>query len=309
MRPVPARTYLVVVPSQSKPWVSPVWLVLGGIASVQAGAAIAKGLFDEVTPTTMVWLRLATSAILLTLIARPRVRGRTRQDWLVAVAFGATLGAMNWAIYQSFARIPLGIAVAIEVLGPLAVVLAGARRALDLVWLAAAVVGLGLLLPWRAVAEPLDPLDPLGLAFAAGAAATWALYIVFGKRVSTSGPDVVFWGMLVAAAVTLPTGVREAGPALLLPSVLVTGLAVAALSSALPYTLEMFALRRLPAHVFGVLVSASPAVAALAGWLVLGERLQPVQGLAIGLISVAVAGSTLAAASRHRREAGGGPLR
>ncbi len=269
-------------------------LAVGGALAVQyLGASFAKHLFAVVGPAGVTTLRTVLAAALLLLLLRPSRRPRGRKALIDIACYGAMLGLMNLLIYQAFARIPLGIAVAIEVLGPLAVVLAGARRWLDLVWLAAALIGLGLLLPLRASAEPLDPV---GLLCAAGAAATWALYIVFGKRVSASGTDVVFWGMLVAAVVTLPPGVIEAGRSLLLPSVILTGLAVAALSSALPYTLEMYALRRLPAHVFGVMVSASPAVAALIGFLVLGERLQVIQWLAIALIVFAVAGSTLAAA-------------
>lgn len=273
--------------------------IFGALAVQYVGAGFAKQLFAQVGPAGVTALRTTLAALLLLVILRPsrRPRGRAVVD---IACYGAMLGLMNLLIYQAIARIPIGIAVAIEVLGPLAVVLAGARRVMDLIWLAAALIGLALLLPLHGAAEPLDPL---GLACAAGAAATWALYIVFGKRVSTrGGAETVFWGMVVAGLVTLPFGLIEAGTSLLLPTVLVTGLAVAALSSALPYTLEMVALRRLPAHVFGVLVSASPAVAALAGWIVLGERLTALQGLAIVLIVVAVAGSTLAAARCGRRD-------
>ena len=270
--------------------------VFGALASQYLGASWAKQLFEIVGPAGMTALRVVLAAVLLWLMRRPRWQALRRDQVIDLVCYGAMLGLMNLLIYQAIARIPIGIAVAIEVLGPLAVALAGTRRALDLLWLGAALLGLYLLLPLRQVAEPLDPA---GLACAFGAAATWALYIVFGKRVSGSvGADAVFWGMVVATIVTLPAGIAEAGTQLLTPKVLLIGLAVAALSSALPYTLEMYALRRLPAHLFSVLVSASPAMAALVSLLVLGERLQPTQWLAIMLIILAVAGSTLATAGR-----------
>ena len=274
--------------------------VFGALSSQYIGASFAKQLFDVVGPAGMTALRVVLAAALLWLLRRPRRHALRREQLVDLVCYGAMLGLMNLLIYQAIARIPIGIAVAIEVLGPLAVVLAGARRPLDLLWLAAAAGGLYLLLPLRDTAAPLDPV---GLACAFGAAATWALYIVFGKRVSGSvGADAVFWGMVVAALVTLPAGIAEAGTSLLTPKILLIGLAVAALSSALPYTLEMYALRRLPAHLFGVLVSASPAVAALAGFLMLGEQLRSLQWLAIALIILAVAGSTLT--TTHRRPPG-----
>ncbi len=270
--------------------------IVAALSSQYLGATFAKQLFELIGPAGVTSLRVALAVVLLGLLRRPRWSGLRRDQMRNLIGYGAMLGLMNLLIYQAFARIPIGIAVAIEVLGPLAVVLAGTRRALDLLWLGAALVGLVLLLPLRAATPALDPL---GLACAAGAAATWALYIVYGKRVASSaGVDAVFWGMVVASVVTLPFGVIEAGSRLLAPGILLTGLAVAALSSALPYTLEMAALRRLPTQLFGVLVSASPAMAALAGWLVLGERLLPLQWLAIALIIFAVAGSTLATTGR-----------
>lgn len=284
------------IASQRQQTVAGTLAVLGALTSQYLGATFAKHLFDAVGPGGVTTLRVALAAVLLWLMRRPHWRTLRRDPLLNLVCYGAMLGLMNLLIYQAFARIPIGIAVAIEVLGPLAVVLAGTRRALDLLWLGAAIFGLYLLLPLHGAAAALDPV---GLACAFGAAATWALYIVFGKRVSGSvGADAVFWGMLVATVVTLPVGIAQAGSALLAPTILLTGLAVAALSSALPYTLEMYALARLPARLFGVLVSASPAMAALAGWVVLGERLAPVQWLAIALIIFAVAGSTLATARR-----------
>jgi inner membrane transporter RhtA len=196
---------------------------------------------------------------------------------------------MNLLIYRAFALIPIGVAIAIEVTGPIAVVLLASRRPRDFAWVACAVAGLALLLPLRAGAAALDPR---GVAWAVGAAFCWAMYIVFGKRASTiRGGDAVAWGMLAAAVFTVPFGVAHAGGALLAPNVLMTGLAVAVLSSALPYSLEMIALARLPRRVFGMMVSSAPAVGALAGFVVLGERLATSQWLAIALVIVASAGS------------------
>lgn len=276
------------VPSQSKPWVSPVWLVLGGIASVQAGAAIAKGLFDEVTPTTMVWLRLATSAILLTLIARPRLRGRTRQDWLVSVGFGVTLGAMNWAIYQSFARIPLGLAVTIEFLGPLTVALVGSRRPRDLIWVILAGIGVAAL-----GAEPAD-LTVAGVAFALAAAALWAGYILLSAETGRRWPGLsgLSVASLVSAVGLTPYAVASSGADLLDIRILLLGAAIGVLSSVIPYSLEMMALRTMKPSVFGILMSLEPAAAALAAMLLLQEYLSPLQWLAVGCVVGASVGAT-----------------
>lgn len=199
---------------------------------------------------------------------------------------------MNLCIYQAMARIPIGVAIAIEVTGPLAVALFGSRRPRDVLWVVLAVAGLLPLLPVRGATG----LDPVGMVWAAAAAACWALYIVFGKRASAlPGGQAAAWGMLVATTFTLPLGVAHAGAALLAPGVLLTGLAVAVLSSAAPYSLEMVALRRLPRHVFGLLVSASPAVAALVGFFMLGERLSALQWAAIACVVGASAGSALSA--------------
>jgi inner membrane transporter RhtA len=207
------------------------------------------------------------------------------------------LGCMNLLIYHAFKLIPIGIAVAIEVTGPLAVVVASSRRWRDLGWVACAVLGLVLLLPLRADTGAGHPaLDPAGIAFALGAAFCWAMYIVFGKRASKlEGGQAVAWGMLAASLFTVPLGALHAGAALLQPAVLMKGLAVALLSSALPYSLEMMALRRLPRRAFGILVSSAPAVGALAGFVVLGEQLAPLQWLAIVLVMAASAGSAASA--------------
>ena len=227
--------------------------VVASLAAQNVGAAFAKHLFPVVGAYGVTGLRIALAALLLLTLRRPWRRMPARAIVPALVAYGAMLGLMNLLIYQAFARLPIGVATGIEVLGPLAVVLWGSRARRDLAWFAAAVTGLVLLLPLRAGAA----LDPLGLAFAGGAAACWALYIVYGKRVSDAlGGDAVAWGMVIAAAINVPIGAVAAGPALLTPWVLGIGFVVAVLSSALPYSLEMEAMRRLPAHVFGILLSA-----------------------------------------------------
>jgi len=276
---------------------SPVWLVLAGIASVQVGAAFAKQLFGQIDPTAMVWLRLAASALMLGLIARPRLAGRSRSDWLHAVAFGTALAVMNWAFYESFARIPLGLAVTIEFAGPLTLALVLSQRRSDIIWVALAASGVVLL-----GLEPGD-LDPAGVVFALLAGAAWAAYILLAERTGTRWPGLD--GLAVASAVgallltgfALPVG----GAALLDPRVLAVGFAVGLLSSVVPYSLDLIALRRLPAPVFSILMSLEPAAAALVGMLLLEEFLSPLQLLAIGCVVAASVGVTRSAARRGSR--------
>jgi inner membrane transporter RhtA len=272
----------------------PALAIAASMVSTYAGAAFAKHLFPLVGAEGVVALRVGLSALLLSSFARPWRSLPSRADLPNLLLYGLTLGCMNLLIYRAFARIPIGIAVSIEVMGPLAVVLLSSRRARDFVWVACAAFGLWLLLPLKAGA---GALDPLGVAYAAGAAFCWAMYIVFGKRASqAAGSGTVAWGMLAASIFIVPIGAAYAGSALLSPFVLAAGLAVAVLSSAAPYTLEMIALRRLPRRVFGILVSSSPAVAALAGFVVLGERLAAGQWIGIGLVILAC-GATAASAS------------
>jgi inner membrane transporter RhtA len=263
------------------------------LAAQNIGAAFAKQIFPWVGAEGVTALRVGISAALLLALWRPWRSRYCRQDAINLLIYGLGMGCMNLFIYHAFARIPIGIAVAIEVSGPLSVVLFASRRPRDFAWLACMIGGLGLLLP---VTRHSAALDPLGIAWALAAAVCWALYIVFGKRVShIESGHAVAWGMLAASAFAVPLGVAHAGTALLSPGILLTGLAVAVLSSALPYSLEMMALRRLPRRVFGILVSAAPAIAALAGWLILGESLATQQWLAIGLIIFASAGSAATA--------------
>jgi inner membrane transporter RhtA len=267
--------------------------VLAALVSQNIGAAVAKHLFPLVGSEGVTALRVGLSALILMLAFRPWRTALTRRGAFDVGVYGFMLGCMNLLIYHAFKLIPIGIAVAIEVTGPLAVVVAASRRWRDLGWVACAALGLALLLPLRTgTGAPGSALDPVGVAYALGAAFCWAMYIVFGKRASRlKGGQAVAWGMLAASLFTVPVGAVHAGAALLQPTVLLAGLAVALLSSALPYSLEMMALRRLPRRVFGILVSSAPAVAALAGFLVLGEQLLPLQWLAIVLVMAASAGS------------------
>lgn len=267
---------------------SPVWLVLGGILSVQFGAAIAKHLFDEVPPTAMVWLRLVTSTIVLLAWARPRVRGRSRVDWWVVAGFGVCLGGMNWAIYQSFARIPLGLAVTIEFVGPLLLAVVLSRRLRDLTWVALAGAGVGLL-----GLEPGEVTWP-GVLLALAAGGLWAGYIVLSAQTGRRWPGLEGLAMasLLATALLTPYAVSAGGRDLLDWRILALGGAVGLLSSVIPYSLEMTALRSLSPKVFSILMSLEPAAAALAGVLLLREFLTPLQLLAMACVVVASVGAT-----------------
>ena len=264
---------------------------LAALLSTTIGATFAKTLFPLVGAFGIAALRIVLAAALLLLLRRPWRRPVPRDMRWGLLGYGLMLGMMNLLIYQAFSRIPIGIAVAIEVTGPLAVALFGSRRPRDFLWLAAVAAGLLLLL---APGAGMASLDPIGIAFAAASGLCWALYILTGKHVSEAlGGDAVAWGMLVAAVLVLPLGIGHASATLFIPWVWGIGLVIALLSSAVPYLLEMEAMRRLPAPVFGLLTSAAPAVGALSGYVILGERLTLVQGAAILCIMAASAGSTL----------------
>ncbi|MGD9960900.1 EamA family transporter [Nocardioides sp.] len=272
-----------------------VGLVLIGILSVQFGAAVAKDLFDEVSPTALVWLRLATSATILLAITRPRLSGRSREDWMVVLGFGVSLGLMNWAIYQSFARIPLGLAVTIEFVGPLTLAVLGSRRPRDLAWVILAGLGVALL-----GAEPGD-LDLAGVGFALLAGAAWATYILLSARTGRRWPglDGLAVASVVAATALLPVLLLDGAAQLMDSRILILGLAVGLLSSVVPYSLELVALRTLPPATFGILMSLEPAAAALAAMLLLSEFLSPVQWLAMACVVAASIGATRSAGVLH----------
>lgn len=267
--------------------VNPVWLVLVSIVSVQVGASFAKDLFAATTPHAMAWLRLCASSLILLVIARPSLRGRTRQAWLTVVAYGAALGGMNWAIYVSFSRIPIGVAVTIEFLGPLLLAVFGSRRPRDLIWVLLAALGVALL-----GFQPAA-LDPLGVGLALMAGALWAGYILLAGPTGRLWPGVT--GVTVASvigAVVMTVPALTLGMPTFSPRVLWTAVLVGVLSSVIPYGLEMIALRRIRPGTFGILMSLEPAAAALAALVVLHERLTGWELVAMGAIIVASVGAT-----------------
>lgn len=267
-------------------------LVMGAIASVQIGAAIATTLFDELGPAGTVLLRTGFAAVVLVVLWRPRLRGRSAEALRVAVLFGLTLAGMNLSFYAALDRIPLGIAVTFEFTGPFLVAVAGSRRASDLLWVALAAGGIVLLSPGIH-----GSLDVTGTLLALLAGAFWATYIVLAARVGRafSGGQGLSIAMVVATVVLLPGGIVAGGSDLGDPGLLAAGLAVALLSSAIPYSLELEALRRLPKGTFGVLMSLEPAVAALVGLVALGQDLSANEVVAIGLVVAASAGALSAA--------------
>jgi inner membrane transporter RhtA len=264
-------------------------LVLLAIASLQVGAAFAVELFDELGPAGAAFGRNAFAAMILVAIWRPRVRGRSAADLGVAIAFGLALGAMNLCIYEAMDRIPLGVAVTFEFIGPLGVAVAGSRRPLDGLWVALAAAGILGLADYSG-----GSLDPVGVAFALAAGALWAAYIVLSQRTGAlfAGGTGLALAMTAGAVLVAPFGIADAGSDLLRPELLGAVLAVALASSVLPYSLELEALRRLPKRVFGVLMSLEPAVAALAGLTVLGQDLATRDWVSIGLVVVASAGAS-----------------
>lgn len=273
------------------PIVLAVGMLLISMVSYQCGASLAVHLFPKVGALGATAYRLGFSALILLLWRRPWRRWHGGQDWRVVCGYGLAMGAMNMVFYLSLRTIPLGIAVALEFTGPLALALSGSRRWIDFVWIALVVGGLALLLPLRG---QMHGLDPVGVLYALAAGAGWALYIVLGKKAGAAwGGDAVTLGTSVGALLAIPFGVAHAGSALLSPALLPYALGVAMLSSALPYSLEMVAMTRLPARTFSTLLSLEPAVAALAGVALLGEGLSLLQWIAIATIIVASAGTAL----------------
>lgn len=272
--------------------VPPFALVLAGVTSVQVGAALARTMFDDLGPSGTSLLRLAFAALALALLWRPDPRRYGRAELRLVVLFGLVLGLMNLTFYLGLNRIHLGVAVTIEFIGPLAVAVFGSRRRLDLVWAGLAAIGIVLL------ANPggADSVDPLGLVFILCAAACWAAYILLAQRAGRvfPGSQGVAMAMVVAAVVPIAPGIVDGGSALLRPGLLATGAAVGLLSSAIPYSLETEALRRMPANVFGVLMSMEPAVAALAGFVVLGQDLGLREIVAMAFVVTASAGVSIA---------------
>ncbi|HBX54886.1 MAG TPA: threonine/homoserine exporter RhtA, partial [Pseudomonas sp.] len=275
--------------SALSPVVLPIALLLVAMISIQSGASLAKGLFPLIGAAGTTALRLSLAALILCLLMRPWRARLSLASSRSLLAYGLSLGAMNLLFYLSLKTIPLGIAVALEFTGPLALALFSSRRLLDFVWIALAVFGLWLLLPNP---QADVQLDPVGMALALAAGLCWALYIVFGQKAGAEhGSHTVALGTIVAALLVFPIGLSQAGGSLFSLDLLPIALGVAVLSSALPYSLEMVALTRLPARTFSILMSMEPAIAALSGLLFLSERLSLSQWLAISAIILASAGA------------------
>ncbi|EOL9023841.1 threonine/homoserine exporter RhtA [Cronobacter sakazakii] len=278
------------LPRKTPLWL-PVIVLIVAMASIQSGASLAKSLFPVVGAPGVTALRLALGTLILAVVFKPWRLRFTRSQRMPLLIYGLALGAMNYLFYLSIRTVPLGIAVALEFTGPLAVALFGSRRPVDFLWVALAVLGLWFLLP---LGQDVTHVDPLGAAWALGAGVCWAIYIIAGQKAGAEhGPATVALGSLIAAIVFVPIGAAAAGEALWHWSVLPAGIGIAILSTALPYSLEMTALTRLPTRTFGTLMSMEPALAAFTGMIFLGETLTLVQWLALLSIIIASVGSTL----------------
>ncbi|WP_440056850.1 EamA family transporter (plasmid) [Pseudoalteromonas sp. T1lg65] len=278
------------MPILSKDFLIAVLCLLCAMITIQSGASIAKQLFPAVGPDGTTAYRLGFSALILCLVFRPW--RKLPDNWYPLIVYGLCLGGMNLTFYFAIERIPLGIGVALEFTGPLAVALMSSKRKRDYLWVAFAVAGILLLLPDLG---DVDGLDPIGVLLALVAGACWAGYILFGKRSgsSGSGSSTVALGMAIAAVVIVPIGAVSQGAALLNWQLIPLGIAIGLLSSALPYSLEMFALRKMPAQGFSIMMSVEPAIAAVAGFMILGESLTVWQWFAIFMVIIASLGSSM----------------
>ena len=268
-----------------------VGVLIVAMFSFQASASIAVGLFGRIGPSATAGLRLLMGAAMLAAVFRPWRTWPSGAAWRPILAYGVSMGIMNNLFYNALARVPLGLAVALEFTGPLAVAMAGSRRPIDFVWIALAIGGLLLIL--RPGQASTGALDPLGVVLALAAGVCWALYIIFGQQAGgLHGMQSTALGMIIASLIGTPLGLWQAGAAILSPQVLLIGAAIGFLGSAFPYALEMVALTRLPSRTFGTLMSLEPAVGALAGAVLLNQRLSLAQWLAIGAVVAASAGAT-----------------
>ncbi|MCG8368704.1 MAG: EamA family transporter [Pseudanabaenales cyanobacterium] len=266
----------------------PITLVLLSIGSTQVGSAFAKALFQQAGPAGVVLLRVGFAAAILFLLWRPQWRSQVRIHLWLLILFGLSLAFMNFAFYAAIERIPIGVAVALEFIGPLGVAVVNSRRRLDVLWVVLAGVGIGLLSPIGGFI-----LDLWGIALALLAGSLWAAYIILSARTgqALAGGEGLAWAMAIGAFVLLPVGIAAEGTSLLQPQLLFSGFGVALLASAIPYSLELEALRSLPVQVFGVLLSLEPVAAAIAGFVILGERLEFRAMVAILLVTIAAAGA------------------
>lgn len=273
------------------PIVMPIAVLLIAMLSLQGGASLAKSLFPAVGATGITALRLGFGTLILCIIFKPWRLRFSREQRLPLLMYGLALGTMNFTFYLAIRTVPLGVAVGLEFTGPLALALFGSRRPLDFVWVLLAVIGLWFLLPFG---TGMTAIDPLGAALAVSAGACWAIYILAGQRAGAEhGPATVAIGSLIASVIFVPLGLTFAESGIWTWAVMPIALLVALLSSAIPYSLEMLALTRLPARIFGTLMSLEPAMAAFSGMLFLGETLTGLQWLALLAIIIASAGSTL----------------
>ncbi|OHT44009.1 EamA family transporter [Flavobacterium tructae] len=272
--------------------IPPVYAVLLAIISVQCGAAIAKSLFPTIGAAGTASLRIGISAVILLLAYRPNLKAVTPKQWRIVLPYGLTLGAMNLVFYSAIERIPIGLAVTLEFIGPLLVAIVGSKRLLDYCWVVLAALGIVLIAPWSN-----DQIDPIGVLFALFAGALWAAYIVLGGKVSKimHGGEAVATGMLFGAILILPFGIYENGLINLTPKLFGMGVALALLSSTIPFTLEMKALGQLPPRTFSILMSLEPAAAAICAFIFLQEHLNFYEILAVICVVIASAGSTLTA--------------
>ncbi|MGI4859859.1 MAG: EamA family transporter [Janthinobacterium lividum] len=280
----------------SAPHFLPMLCLLGSIVSLSVGTSLAKTLFPLIGAAGTTFLRVGFAAVIMLALQRPWRQPCDARRVRTIVVYGALLGAMNLSFYQALRTIPFGIAVAIEFIGPLTLALLSSRRAIELVWVALAVAGIAVLLPIHTGMAAASTLDPRGIAFALGAGACWMLYIVVGQRLSGGhGGQAVGWGLVAAACFVAPFGASHVGLVLHDPRLLAMGIGVAVLSGALPYSLDMYSLRHLPRQTFGILLSLEPVVAALAAWILLDERLTPIQWVAVTSVIIASVGSAITA--------------
>ncbi|MCB2250969.1 threonine/homoserine exporter RhtA [Pseudomonas chlororaphis] len=269
----------------------PVGLLLIAMASIQSGASLAKSMFPIVGAQGTTTLRLIFASIIMLLLLRPWRAKLTARSLRTVIVYGMALGGMNFLFYMSLRSVPLGIAVALEFTGPLAVAIYASRKAIDFLWIALAIIGLLLLIP---TSDTSAGIDLIGAGYALGAGACWALYILFGQKAGAdNGIQTAALGVMIAALFVAPIGIVHAGAALLTPGLIPVAIGVAILSTALPYSLEMVALTRIPARTFGTLMSIEPAFGALSGLLFLHEYLSLAQWLAIACIILASVGATL----------------